>query len=65
MAKQKYKELNQDIIMECCALGCYFCRKVSFAAFKKYKFSMTAEDVVNEIYKELNYYEEELNEYFK
>ena len=49
-------QLTSDELLECCALGCFMCREASRSAYEKFKYSLTAPDIINEIHLVTNKY---------
>jgi NAD(P)H-hydrate repair Nnr-like enzyme with NAD(P)H-hydrate dehydratase domain len=41
-------------LMEACAVACYIVREVSFKAYEKYTYSLTAPDVIHELKNYIN-----------
>ena len=48
--------ITKNDLMDCCALGCFMCREASRSAYEKYKYSLTAPDIINEIHQVTNKY---------
>lgn len=50
MAQKQKLISDQNVIMECCLMGSFFCRESSRVAFEKFGYSMTAPDIINNIF---------------
>ena len=49
-------QLTSEDLLECCVLGCFMCREASRSAYEKFKYSLTAPDIINEIHLITNKY---------
>jgi ATP-dependent NAD(P)H-hydrate dehydratase len=49
MMKKNFDNINNNDLLEMCALSCYLCRELSCVSFNKYSYSLTTPDIIHEL----------------